>query len=338
MKISNETKVGILAAFALVVLILGFTFLKGKNIFSSQIRIFAKYEDADGLNKSNPVMLYGLQVGAVDEILLINEDENKILVKFHVANDVKIPVNSIAKIVSSDLLGSKAIEILPGDATTFIEDEGTITGKIELSLTESISKVVAPVQKKVESLIGSVDTVVIALNDIFNEDTRVNLRGSFQSIRSAINNIENTTGYVDSLTRQETKRIQLVLANMESITRNLHENNAVITRSLQNFAAITDSVRAGNLKKTIMETNQAMAEFNKVIAKINSGQGSMGMLVNDNKLYDNLQAASKNLDKLVMDLKANPSRYVNFSIIDFGSKKKKKQNDAATNTEPKANP
>lgn len=338
MKISNETKVGILAAFALVVLILGFTFLKGKNIFSSQVRIFAKYEDADGLNKSNPVMLHGLQVGAVDEIMLINEGEKKILVKFHVANDVKIPVNSIARIVSSDLLGSKAIEILPGDATAFIKDEGTITGNIELSLTESISKVVAPVQQKVENLIGSVDTVVTALNAIFNEDTRVNLRGSFQSIRAAVRNIETTTGYVDSLTRQETRRIQLVLANMESITRNLQENNTVITRSLQNFAAITDSIRAGNLKKTIIETNQAMADFNKIIAKINSGQGSIGLLVNDNKLYENLNAASKNLDKLVLDLKANPSRYVNFSIIDFGTKKKKKHNDEVTNTESKANP
>ncbi len=116
MKISNETKVGILAAFAIVILILGFNFLKGNDLFTSETKLSAKFTSIDGLNKGNPVLLYGLVVGRVDELILINETSRKVQAKFHVNTDVQVPVNSVAKIISSDILGSKAIELVPGNS------------------------------------------------------------------------------------------------------------------------------------------------------------------------------------------------------------------------------
>ena len=322
MKISNETKVGVMALFAIIILILGFNFLKGNDLFTREIKLSARYTDIDGLNKGNPVLLYGLSVGRVDDMELINESGKKVRVKFHINADIKLPANSKARIISSDLLGSKAMVIEPGNSTSFVSNNDTISGTVELSLSSSISKVVAPVKEKLESLIGSVDTVVTGINEIFNAQTKSDLRLSFHSIKHTVNNIDRTTSQLDSFTKDESGRIKTILMDIQSVASNLKNNNAAITRAIDNFSAISDSLRASKLKSTIFEANKAMLQLNDVLAKIKDGKGTLGMLVNDDKMYNNLEAASKNLDILVRDLKANPKRYVHFSVFGGGKDKK----------------
>jgi phospholipid/cholesterol/gamma-HCH transport system substrate-binding protein len=321
LKISNETKVGILATFALVILILGYNFLRGNDLFTSEKKLSSKYTEINGLNKGNPVLLYGLTVGRIDDLQLINESYNKVLVKYHINGDVSLPINSVAKIISSDILGSKAIDLLPGDATTFVGKHDTLRGDVEVSLSKSISKVVAPFQEKLENLLGSVDTVVTGLNEIFNGQTKRDLKLSFLSIRETVKNIEHVTGQVDSFTKSETGRIRSILVDFQSISYNIKTNNAAITRAINNFAAITDSLRASRLKQTLLEANVAVTQVNQILTKIHEGKGSMGLLLNDEKLYNNLDAASKDMDLLVKDLKQNPKRYIHFSV--FGGKDKK---------------
>jgi phospholipid/cholesterol/gamma-HCH transport system substrate-binding protein len=314
-KISNETKVGILATFAIVIVILGVNFLKGKNVFSRNIILYAKYPDVQNLSASNPVILHGLQVGQVDAEELIVEGENRVLVKFHIDGDVKIPNNSTAKIISSDLLGSKALVIIPGTGREVAMRNDTLKGEVEVSLTESISKVVAPVQKKVEKLIGSVDTIMTGLNEVFNANTREDLRLSFASIKGSLTNLEATTGTLNTFINDETGRIKDVVSDVQKISENLKNNNEAITRAINNFASISDSLRAANLKQTLTEVHDVVAQVNTLVDGIQKGEGSMGKLLKDDKLYANLESASKNLDKLVADLKANPGRYVNFSLL-----------------------
>lgn len=323
MKISNETKVGILATFAIVIIILGVNFLKGKNVFSRNINLYAKYPSVDGLAASNPVIMYGLKVGQVDELILMEvpEGENRITVKFHIYGDVEIAENSTAKIISSDLLGSKAIEIIPGNGKELASRNDTLPGEVELSLSQSISKVVAPVQEKIEKLVGSVDTIVTGLNSVFNEQTQSDLRLSFGSIKVSLQNVEGTTKTLDQFVNSETGRLSAILANVNSISANIKDNNAAITRAIENFSGISDSLRSANLKQTLLEANSAVTKFSAIVSKIERGEGSVGLLMNDRKLYDNLQNASKNLDRLVIDLKANPSRYINMSIININRKK-----------------
>ena len=321
MKISNETKVGILAAFAIIILILGFNFLKGNDLFTKSIKLSSKYPDVEGLNKGNPVMLYGLAVGRVDDIVLTNDSRKKVLVKYHVNDDVILPMNSIAKIVSLDILNSKAIQLIPGNSMKNIADNDTLIGDVELSLSSSVSKVVAPVKEKIESLLGAVDTVVSGFNDILNEQTKRDLRSSFHSIRESVMNIENVTGHLDSFAKNETGRIKTILTDVQSITSNFKNNNATLSRAIENFGAISDSLRAANLKQTLLEANKAMTQINEIINKVQDGKGSLGMLLKDDKLYNNLEASSKDLDLLVKDIKANPKHYVHFSV--FGGKDKK---------------
>ena len=253
---------------------------------------------------------------------LINESGKKVRVKFHINADIKLPANSKARIISSDLLGSKAMVIEPGNSTSFVSNNDTISGTVELSLSSSISKVVAPVKEKLESLIGSVDTVVTGINEIFNAQTKSDLRLSFHSIKHTVNNIDRTTSQLDSFTKDESGRIKTILMDIQSVASNLKNNNAAITRAIDNFSAISDSLRASKLKSTIFEANKAMLQLNDVLAKIKDGKGTLGMLVNDDKMYNNLEAASKNLDILVRDLKANPKRYVHFSVFGGGKDKK----------------
>jgi phospholipid/cholesterol/gamma-HCH transport system substrate-binding protein len=316
-KISNETKVGILATIAIVIIILGVNFLKGKNVFSKNINLYAKYPDVDGLAASNAVMMHGLKVGQVDDLELMDmtEGENRITVKFHIYGDVKIADNSVAKIISSDLLGSKAIEIIPGNGTELAGRNDTLPGTVELSLSQSISKVVAPVQEKIEKLVGSVDTIVTGLNSVFNENTKSDLRMSFHSIKESLQSVEHTTQTLDVFVNGQTGKLADILANVNSIASNIKQNNGNITRAINNFSSITDSLRSANLKQTLMEANSAVTKFSAIVNKIERGEGSVGLLMNDRKLYDNLQNASKNLDRLVVDLKQKPGRYLHFSII-----------------------
>lgn len=335
LKISNETKVGILATFAIVIVILGINFLKGKNVFSRNVILYSFYPNVDGLSASNPVLMHGLKVGQVDELELDKHGKDNILVKFHIQGEVTIPKNTVAKIVSSDLLGSKAIELVPGNSRSLAERYDTLPGVVEMSLTESINKVVAPVKQKVEKLITSVDTVVTTLNSVFNEQAKHDLQTSFHSVRASLQNLESTTGEVNTFVTGETGRIRNILASVNHITEQLDKSAPAINRAIENFAAISDSVRAANLQQTITKLNQTISQVNTIMDKAQRGEGTLGKLLSDDKLYNNLQDASKDLDKLIVDLKANPGRYVNFSVISIGGGKKSKNNSNTNTQTPK---
>lgn len=323
MKISNETKVGILATFAIVIVILGVNFLKGKNVFSRNVILYAKYPDAQSLQPSNPVMMHGFQIGQVDALELIKEDTLNVLVKFHIHGGVEIPKNSVAKIISSDLLGSKALEILPGDPAKVPGDDkmasrnDTLHGEVEVSLTESVNKVVAPVKEKVEKLISSVDTIVTSLNEVFDENIKQGLREDFAAIKKTLANLESSTTGLNTSINEDMAPLGEIMKNIESISDNIRNNNAAITRAIENFASISDSLRAANLKQTLAEANEVVGEVNQIVAGIQKGDGSLGKLLKDDKLYANLENSSKKLDDLVKDIKANPGRYLNFSAIRF---------------------
>jgi phospholipid/cholesterol/gamma-HCH transport system substrate-binding protein len=312
-KISNETKVGILATFAIVIVILGVNFLKGKNVFSRNIILYSKYKDVQNLTASNPVILHGLQVGQVDGLELIHEDSFNVMVKFHIYGGVDVPKNSVAKIISSDLLGSKAMEIIPGDLAKVKSTEkwasrnDTLKGLVEISLTESVNKVVAPVKDKVEKLISSVDTIVTTLNVVFNE---ADLRASFASLKGTLADLKEGTGKLNMMVDRESSHISGIMRSVDDISANIRDNNAAISRIIDNFASISDSLRAANLKQTLARVNDAVGEVNRIVEGVQNGDGSLGKLLKDDKLYANLESASKQLDKLVLDIKRNPGRYM----------------------------
>ena len=317
MKIANETKVGILAAFSIALLIIGYNFLKGNAIFSSETVLYAKYSHVDGLGVSKPVMINGFQIGRVDKLQL--QPDGSIVATLKIKGKYEIPKNSIAKLESTDLLGSKAIVMALGTGNDFAQDGDTLYANVAKGLLETVE----PVQKKAELIIAKMDSILTSVNTILNPNFQKNVDKSFNSIASTLASLEATSKKVDNLVGSEGSRISSILSNVEAISNNLKQNNQKINAILNNINTITDQVAAANFKQTIDNANKAVADLQGIVTKVNNGQGTLGLLVNDTKMYDNLNNASKNLDNLIIDLKENPKRYVHFSVFGGGNKKDK---------------
>ena len=314
MKIANETKVGIMAAFSIALLIIGYNFLKGNAIFSDETVLYARYSHVDGLAVSKPVLINGFQIGRVDKLQLLSD--GTILATLKIKGKYEIPKNSIAKLEGTDLLGSKAIVMSLGTGTDFAQDGDTLNANVAKGLLETVQ----PVQKKAELIIAKMDSILTSVNTILNPSFQKNVDKSFNSIASTLTSLEATSKKVDNLVGSEGSRVAAILANVEAISANLRKNNEKINGNLNNISTVTDQVAAANFKQTIDNANKAVADLQGIVSKVNNGQGSLGMLVNDTKMYENLTNATKNLDNLMIDLKQNPKRYVHFSVFGGGKK------------------
>jgi phospholipid/cholesterol/gamma-HCH transport system substrate-binding protein len=316
-KIANETKVGILAAFSIAMLIMGYNFLKGNAIFSSETVLYARYSHVDGLGVSKPVLINGYQIGRVDKLTL--QSDGTIIATLKIKGKYEIPKNSVAKLESIDLLGGKAIVMALGTGNIYAKDGDTLNANVAKGLLETVQ----PVQKKAELIIAKMDSILTSVNSILNPNFQKNVDKSFNSIASTLASLEATSKKVDNLVGSEGTRISSILANVEAISANLKNNNEKINGILNNIGSITDQVAAANFKQTIDNANKSMADLQAIVGKINEGKGTLGLLINDTKMYDNLNSASQNLDKLIIDLKENPKRYVHFSVFGGGAKKDK---------------
>lgn len=313
MKISNETKVGILAVIAIAIFIVGYNFLKGNDIFSSEKVFYAKYESVDGLAISKPVLVNGYQVGRVSALTL--QANGQILAQFKIDPQYEIPSNTIARLESTDLLGSKAVVFDLGNSLKYAVDGDTLNANVQANLLEQVE----PVQKKAEVIIAKLDSLLTSVNTILNPDFQKNINRSFASIARTLETLESTSKTVDGTVTVQAKRIDVILANAESISTNLKNNNERITSIMNNMDSFSNQLAKTQIQTTIANANKAVMELQTAVNKINDGTGSISLLLNDSKLYDNLNNSAKNLDNLMIDVKANPKRYVSFSI--FGGRK-----------------
>lgn len=324
MKISKEVKIGFVMLLAIALLFWGANFLKGNNIFTKDRFYFAVYEHVDRLAPSNPVTVNGFKVGQVESVAFTSGNAGKLIVKFSVTEDnLKVPEDTKAEIVNLDILGSKAIDLKLGRSLDMADDLDTLKSGLEATLTETVNQEIAPLKKKAEDLISTVDSAIIMVSTIFNQRARDDLDSSFSNIRKTLQTFNRTMNRVDGLVAEEREHLNAIFENVESISRNLANNNESLTNSLENIEAITDSLAGANLRQTVTNASFAMKQLSEVIEKVNRGEGSMGMLINNDTLYRNLEASASDLDKLLLDMRLNPERYVHFSI--FGRKDKSKK-------------
>ena len=323
MKISKELKVGILVTVAIGLFIYGFNFLKGKNLFSTERKFYAVYSNIDGLVEANPIMVNGFRVGQVRKIEFMPNQASRIVLTLVIDNeDIKIPAGTVARIISSDILGSKAVDLQLVGGNIYAQSGDTLKGDIEQNLKDVVDKRIAPLQKKMEGLISSIDSVMVVVHAILNEDARTNLTASFEGIKNAITTLEKTSLRLDTLIASEKHKLSNIFSKIESISGNIAANNDKITNVINNFSAISDSLAKANFRQTIDNANNAIAQTTTILEKINRGEGTMGMLINNDSLYKKLDKSSADLDKLLIDLRLNPERYLHFSV--FGRKDRNK--------------
>ncbi|MBT4337015.1 MAG: MCE family protein [Bacteroidetes bacterium] len=311
MKVSDETKVGIFAVFALAILFFGFSFMKGKDVFSSNFTYYALYDDILGLQVSNPIVLNGHRIGKVYDIRLQKENENRVLIVLSIKGGLDLPIGTKARIVDLDILGQKAVELVLGESNQYHESKDTIIGETSSGL---IGEMLAPY---IEKLNESIEEI----KQSWGDTNAIDIKGSMSNLTLAIADIKQVTGELKA--SNLAGRLSNILAHVESITKSLKENEDNINAILANLNSVSDSLSAANIKGTIDESYAVLKQIDDISTKINQGEGSLGLLVNDNQLYDNLKKTSENLDKLIVDLKEHPEKYVQVSV--FGGKSKSKK-------------
>ncbi|MCA6437439.1 MAG: MlaD family protein [Bacteroidota bacterium] len=319
MKISREFKIGIVVIAAIAILVWGISFLKGINLFSPKYELYAVYPRIENLITANPLLVNGFKIGQVSEIKLINHHgKQQVLVKFNLTEDIQIPKGTIARAVSSDLLGSKAVELIFSESQQFVATGDTLLAETEQSLKESFNRQIAPIQAKAEKLIGGMDSVMSVINAILNAKTRKNIDESFEGVKRAILSLEQTAYKMDDLIGSEKTKISSVMSNLNQITTNLSKNGQKIDNILANVSNISDSLAKAQIKDAIANADKSMKELSILLNKINEGQGTLGKLAKNDSLYNNLNKSTADLDKLLKDLRINPERYIHFSV--FGRK------------------
>lgn len=318
MKIKREAKIGIVLLLALGLMYFGFNYLKGKNLFEKTRVFYAVYSNVKGMMTANPVLVNGLKVGQVTNIDFIPGDTSGlILVSFIINKDINIPKNSVARI-ETDFLGQNVISIRLGNLKTYFSSGDTIPSEIATTIQEEVSLQMMPLKRKAESLMMGMDSVLEVIRFIFNEQTRENISRSFESIKNTIANLEHTTGNIDTMVLSQRGRFERIVSNVELISLNIRSNNDRITNIIQNFSSLSDTLIKANIAHTIQQADIALMETSLILEKINRGEGSAGMLLNNDSLYNKLDKAAIELGLLLEDMKLNPQRYVHFSV--FGKK------------------
>ena len=305
---NKELKIGFLAIITIATLFVGVNYLKGLNVLDSSRKFYANYENIDGLQVGSSVLVNGFKVGMVSNLELLVEDNQNLLATVNIYQDFNIPTNSVCRIVNQDLMGTKGISLILGDNQVYANIGDTLLSSIQGSLQDEVNAQILPLKQKAEELIGSVDSLMMIVTAVLNKDTRENLRNSLSSLELTFALMSRTMIKVDSLVLVNDERLSKIISNLESITSNLQEGNGEIKTILTNFASISDSLAKSNISSTLQN-------INSITTKINQGEGSIGLLMKDDKIYQNFEKSTKELAELIEDIKKNPSRYVNFSII-----------------------
>ena len=301
MKISNETKVGVLTIVALTLLIVGFNFLKGKNVFSDEKHLYAVFSDLGSLRKSNEVKMKGLPVGAVYEYTEIDKNLSGIIVTITMKRDVNIPRDSKATI-ESELLGSTYLNISQGNSTDYLKDGDTLQTDRTTSLVSDVKAQINPTLTRVRDAIDSLKMVLSSLNNMFEKETKGN-------IQDIIRNLKQSTISLNRLLDAESGALAATLQNANSISANLKKNNDSITATISSIKRTADKFSALEVQPTIDTLQASIVEFKNILSRFNTNEGTLGLLMKDRALYDQLNKVGLGLEILIDDLRLNPKRY-----------------------------
>ena len=308
---NKEFKIGFFAIASIIALVFGVNYLKGINILNDNRDFYAVYENIGGLQVGSPVLVNGYKVGMVSNIDLLTEQNQNLLVTISLDREFDMATNTVCKIVNQDLMGTKGISLLLGDNDELITSGDTLISGIEGSLQDEVNAQILPLKNKAEELIGSIDSVMMIVTAVLNKDTRDNLRNSLSSLDKTFELMSQTMVKVDRMVDINDERIAKVVKNLESITSNLESSNGEIKNILTNFSSLSDSLAKSDIARVLQNVSD-------ITTKINNGEGSIGLLLKDDKVYANFEKSTRELASLLEDIKKHPSRYVNFSIIGGG--------------------
>jgi phospholipid/cholesterol/gamma-HCH transport system substrate-binding protein len=296
LKISREVKTAILVVSGILLFIYVFNYLKGENILDSSRTFYTIYDNVEGLASSTPVTINGLGVGKVQEIRFMEDGSGKLRVKLLIDSDFEFSKNSKAELYEAGLIGGKAVAIIPAfDNAANAKKGDFLEGIVKAGLTELVNQRLTPLQEKMETMMVSADSLLTNINSIFDTQTKANLKNSIAELSKTIKSFKNTSESLNSLIANNKDKLENTLNNVDSISSNLAE--------------ITHSIAEANLGKAIENLQSTLINFDSILASMGEGEGSLGKLLKDEELYNNLKGATKEMEELMRDIKLHPKRY-----------------------------
>ncbi|PKP14218.1 MAG: MCE family protein [Bacteroidetes bacterium HGW-Bacteroidetes-3] len=306
---TRELKTGIVAVAIIALFIWGYNYLKGLNLFDAPSKTyFTEYKDVQGLNTSSIVSLNGVEVGKIIAVKF-NKDAAKrgwLTVEFSVETDLEFSKNSIAKIYSTSLMGGKSLALVPSFEGEIAKPGDFLQGETEADVITSVSENLKPLFKKVESAVVSADSVLVGLNEIMDAKTRADLKSTIAQLNATMLNFNAISKSVNEMVATNKEKLGNTLTNAELMT--------------SNFAKLSDTLANSNLGTTVKNLETTVNNLNSILANVESGEGTLGKLLKDEAMYNNLTSATKELDELLREMKLHPKRFVHFSL--FGKKEK----------------
>lgn len=306
MRLTKEVKTGILAIGAILLFIFGYNYLKGTNLLEKHRTFYVKYSNVEGLAKAAPVTINGLKVGKVQDIKFIG-NSGGLVVEFTVENDFEFSENSLVRIYSSGLIGGKSVGIFPEyDVKNIAKTGDTLRGEIEQGMLDAVTARLGPLEAKVNNTLATVDTLLLSMTAVIDEEARKDLQRALKNIADASASFKGITRKTDVLLGDNQEKLNRTFDNLDVTS--------------QNFARLSDSLAQIDTGKMVAQIEDATKNLNAIMAGIENGEGSIGKLLKDEAMYENLEGASRQLEELLQDLKLNPKRYVHFSL--FGKRDK----------------
>ena len=294
MKLSYEIKTAILVLSGIILFIIGFSYLKSNDVFVSDRVFYAVYDDVEGVSKGTPVTISGFNVGSVQDIKFY-KNTSKLLLKFRVENDFTFSKNSIAQIYETGLIGGKALSVIPKYGEQLAKNGDTLKSSIAPGLTELVNDKLSPLQEKIESMVVSADSVLLSLNSVLNNEAKLEIQSSITNFSSTITDLKSSASTLDNMLNTNKNQINNIISNVNETSN-----------ELSNLSIVVDNL------------TQSSNSIEKIVNEISNGDGSLNKLIFEDDLINSLDAASKNINLLIKDLRLNPKRYVHFSL--FGKK------------------
>lgn len=279
----------------------GINFLKGKNLFSHQRRFYAVYDDAKGLINANPVTINGMRVGLVDKMYFDPSFSGKVIVEMVVTDNIPIPKNSVAVITSPALIGNMSVNIVRGDSNIEAHSGDTLLSGVAGGTLEEVGNQLMPLKDKIEKVVESIDSVVLAVNNILDTATQQNVSQSIAHLEVTMKNLEATSKKLNHIMAEEGDKIGPIIDNVNEVTDKL--------------AAVSDSLTRADIAATIRDIDATVAELRTTIANINAGQGAVGRLMTEDSLYRHVDETVEKLNGLIENISANPKKYLKFSVF-----------------------
>lgn len=310
-KISNEIKVGAVSLLTILVFIWLYNFLKGKDYFKSTNYYYAVYEKIGGLAESSPVEVNGYKVGVVQSIEFVDAGSGRLLVAFSVGKDFKLPVNTVAEIVPVSLLGGMKVQFVYGNGPGFYNEGDTIPGSLAVSIIDKVETEMLPVKDKISSLLVVLDSVIHSVDELMNDDFKKNLGGTMA-------NLNSTTSSLNKIVVSKEKDLKATLENLNKFSAMLAQNSDKLSSTFTNLESISDTLAAADIYSSVNNLKASLEKATIMLDNINKGKGSAGQFLTNDSIFINLNQSLASLNELLVDMKANPKRYVHFSV--FGKK------------------